>query len=852
MSEVFPASISRAIRDAAQVNDEGLSRIKQSYLERYEQIGGPAPGALTYGDAAAVAKIGVWRPEMGTWEEFKQSVSADQQHAEDILNPYIPLWFSKTEDRQNTWVQDCGTMTPAACERVKRVFRECSPKLDKPISELMQISPVNPHDSEESQFMIDVIKSMIQTIPLFLINKGGTNHTGEGAVWRWGPTLCIFAGFGLSGLRMLARALRNDQDWMHWSKCPENELVEDIKEARVTHGYPCGLVRANFRQMYAVLQNESIMRKGTEHPFGPPWMTILLALHVIKHTRFMFDIEGKPGLFVCHDGKRKYIPIEKKDIHAPISNLKSVCADMCQILGVPYNSGKSNREWIHMCSSQVMNTLSPEFFPQMHDVGDRTDLVVPTGVSWRRPYIPRGEGGWANTGIEVCNIAQINKLNGKVQSDAAVGGVAPLMYRWPLDVMERNQYLRWSTSLPDTVRAEPASAVLTRYIRNIVDRGLPEGFRIMIDTLFTADYYREKLLGSAVGSALGSEFPLVFALPEGASLDDTTNQGKSNMVRVLADAIRPGLGSEIGTIERSVSAPAMRNIAGKIATWGTFPVDEFVLPRSADHAFNQAGIQRLATGGKVNLGKAGENEVQGVSLRHFWPICAKLAPDTPDLLNRSAPIFLDTITEENAATEDDLEMIASGKIGTIMRLSHLMWMEETKILHRIRQAKLQHGKWRFHGHRTVAGILAEDGAAKLDAYLEASWNHIQGQIQLGSETGLASDVGAKEKFSFSWYFTHADESTLHYLYNECRIPARKISVLDAVRAIVEDGERRSFPAECRRGYKTEAQVETSAKKDLKKPMVRGPWALRLVKDSSGDYVMLDNAEKDDIQPEPKV
>lgn len=791
-----------AVGAAASLSSEAVKLVAAEYEKMWGVIQAPNPASLTIEDAPFIAKIGMFSPTTDqTWENFKARMSLRMQQETDIANPYLPMWSQKAEGSMSPWLVDSGSIEDEKAKaELSGIIRMCTPALNKSLYELFaNTTPVGP---APNHLMFEIADAMA-TVPYIFLNDRGASGTPD-PLWRWGSTLCQLSFLGLPAMRRFFSHFPLNEDLTHWATCPMRELFDDIMKAREKTSYPCGLHYLDFGALGRVLHRLSFKEPGTNQVRTPQWYSASVALHLFKHVRYWSPYSGQPArLVAAYRGKYTVLPLADGDaLHQDLmssANL-SVTRQICNILGMPMSTAKSGKvEWFETMIARTLSNIKPHHLPPARHVDTLTELIVPPGVRITQAEKTR-VSGWICTDLQVSNVARVDVRTGKVDTEAVITGPDALAYRWPLETLKATEYSRWSSTVPKEVVPRRASEVLRKWIRNINDMGHWDGFAAVLDSIMTLAMLRTEIGGCPVGNSMDKEFPLVFVLPTGSTADETTNQGKTTLCRVIAGALMPGV--EVTLFSRFTSAPAQRAMIGDLERFYGGILDEFILPRSPEHVLNQAGLQSIATGNNLPVGKAGEN-AKPFKLRYPLFFNAKVAPDVPDLMNRIVPIFLDALTPETKLPEEALQAIMSGYASVEMRASHLMWMQQQRVREIIcgwtenvpdgrtvhhHPLKLVTGSWRFNAHLAVAYGLASRDA--VDGYFKTAREYCATQLAAADLSGLTEDIGYRAGFDPHYYWSHADATTLEILATTTKTEAT--SPINALRAIVEDGKRRVF------------------------------------------------------------
>lgn len=769
---------------------KGLGENIEVYLSDYLKMqphipGAPLVEALTPDDVFPLTRLhDIDLVNRETWQAFCERTNAEEDELFQTANPFMPSWEFKEEGKTNAWLrsfQERGAPPDQLRERLDEVLAAVQPIGDP--RALLGIDPVGPHE----QLYLDEVVQAATTISRLFAHEIGHDSTA-GAEFRWGPTLSMLSGLGLRAMRTFGRKLaQTDEDWQFWSSpdCDDSQLKTSILEGRRISGYPAALFRADFTDLHDAVATW-IDNTGNV----PFWMQPVIALHILKYVRFTPKFNEGPAISIAYRTRHSLVPINPDGIEQTLGDPinASVANVICKHLRIPFSTGnRRNVPPMNAPVLAVLRSLRPRDLPFLRDIAKHPHLVVPPGVTISQSHAQVSSYQWANTGIEVSDAVAIDVKSGRV-GNTVVTGADALAVKWPRTILEPSDYHTWRANIPDNVAPRRPSEIVREKIKNLNTFGHDEGFNALLDALIFTALLRERLAGSVVGSFLPGEFPLVVAYPTGHTLDTTTNQGKTNLMRIVGGSICPNI--QVVNATRSSSAPAQRACAAPIEDDGTVIYDEFVLPSSHDHFMAQSGLQTLATGGRVTPGRAMENS-RGVKLRYPLFFTAKIAAFPPDMMSRQLPIFLDTLTADTRASDTELATIMSGKAANLVRLSALMWMEKHDFLKQVRAAMNVSGSWRFTGHYTVSTLLTGDRSPEpINAYFGAAMRQTAQQRLLADESGLTDNIGAVSGFDPAYYLRNASDVTLKTLAE--RTATEFVSPLSAMRILLEDMGSRSY------------------------------------------------------------
>lgn len=778
----FNPSFLNEVLASKRLSIEGLEEAKRYYLEIYEGIGAPAPGDLTTAtDLYAFSTIGAFtHAEHKTWERFRQQMVAIRQDELDSVDPYLPSYYSKTDDKPNNWTQETEGLDETQKTALSTQIKASSPQKGTLVDKLRTPPTLNKRCMEDILDVMDTVQD------LFLWSFGD----GDDAEWRWGACLCLLSGLGLDAVRHIARGARDLEDWAHWATASDTELADDILRAHQIHGTPCGLYRLEWRRLLPILQNATISKDG--QLFKPRWVQACIALHLIKHVRYCVTTSG-PSLRVTYRGTRSTFPLAREGAQMTMTSTanRANVADICKVLHLPYCGTAAKQSWLESVVFSVLSRFNPVMFARPRVLSTRYDIVCAPCVTIRRHLSPASEYRWIDAGIRVGGLASIDVKTGVVDKDFVLTGEEAAALDWPELAFDRSLFGKWLNCLPDKVEPVDPWTVIRSRVKNINDLGCPEGVAAMVNTMIFLDIFRTELLESKNCRSLANEFPLFMVLPTGHDLTDTTQQGKTIVAMAVGTCCVPGL-EKPNISNKSASAPAQRAMAAPLEHLGTALYDEFVLPNNHEHFLSQAGLQGLATGARVSPGRAGENSI-GVQLKHPLFFTVKVPAFPPDVINRTIPVFMDELTTDTRADGRTLMDLSDGLIGMEARLSALRFADEVGLLDQIRSLEPTIGAWRYRTHIMVSSLFAD--LAEVEKYLKVAATYMDEQRGLAEASGLAADIGLTEGFDPTYFWETCSDLTLEELrmkQDDLDGALGYTDPLDLLKGVIEDGGARSF------------------------------------------------------------
>jgi len=776
----FSEDFINALKKTEHVKPEDI----QALLEEYKTWRTTCPGAPEPKDLIPDHSPTVMGRESfnlasnDNWDNFHRRIKNQVEVEKDAQNPFIPFWHSKSPDKPTPWVKDTGEKLSSDCQgKLSLHFRGVTPLLNDKVENLLDLLPV---ESDDIQTYDSIVETMTHFLPIYVSPMGDYSDID----WRWSKTLCILAGLGMRGVRIFAKRMAEtseEDEWNHWATCDDAELKQEIIKSRSTSYYPFGLLRTDYPKIVRILENHSAEKV-------PTWLQVLLLTHIIKHTRFYPNYNGHPAIFAAYRTTSSMIQLHDSCIaqHLNSPANQSVLQTLCSILDVHLGTTKS-RTPLQIVAKACFKHILPCQLARPVDLSYHPDLIPPPGVTFSLAFEKRSEYRWINPGILVNNVGSIDTNTGIVTPRSYISGSKALTLNWPRREVPEDEMATWFANLPKEVKPELPSTILRRHIRNINDLGYPEGFNALVDSLILTNLVRRQLAGSEIGKLIRIEFPIVVILPVRGEKDAATNQGKTNVARILCGALVPGI--PVMQVVRGSSPPSQRSMATTLEQYGTAIYDEFVLPSGFDHFLNQQGLQLLATGGVATPGKALENS-PGVQLKYPLFLVCKFDSFPPDIKNRMLPIFLEELNSDTRSNQNELGLIMTGLIGMQVRLSALAWIKEHDFIAKVRAGTARSGEFfRYNGHVSVAEAMT-GRMYPIQDYLMAAKAQCDKQYLEADMTGLIADVGGTGSFDTKYFFETCQDETLGTLFATAKV--RPLRVLDTLRAIIEDGGRRSF------------------------------------------------------------
>lgn len=754
----------------------------------------PKVEELTPFDVPAVRAIRGISPGE-TWEQFAKKCNLNLSRRLDETNPWLPGFVNKSDDRPTSWNRsNAGTPleTSEGCQMafVKELKEVCpygaSPGLGAAGNALAH-SAIGTMVSEDVTTLGEIVDQLAK-LHRFWFKPLGAEYLD--AEFRYGKHLCLLAGLGFNVIRAVAMTLKDFYEgWDFYATCTDEQLRESVMVARRIHGYPIGLLRMDGAKLTDFLENRGCVPGD--------WFTICVLLHVLKYARFSYRGRGKVAsvIQVIVDGRRNVLELDGSQVDCAFGMSKNIKlrTDVLKALGLPTSVPAQNGSGFATPAARIMaifDMLRPSDLCKLRSLDDLNHIAVPRAVQLVPTMKYIGEYLFVDYGVGVTNVARIDYNSGKVVVEDILTGLDIGAIGWPEGELTKADLMTWKSCLPKEVIPQLPSETVFKYIRNCNDLGMPRARNAIFDTWILLNLARPKLAGTKLGNAMVNEYPIGMILPMGHTKEETTNQGKTNLGRIMLHTICPNVPVIIPS--RSSSAPAQRAAASSLDEYGTALYDEFQLPSSHEHFLAQAGLQSLATGGTVTPGRAMENS-KGVKLKHSMVICAKIGAFPVDIRNRSFCFFMDTIDDNSRCTDEELTIIGTGVAASTVRMNALAWMDRIDFVEKLNAIVPKASKHnRFSAFIAVAVALCQaNGGTEKEVYdyFEACANKCEDQHIKATESGLADEIGANGEFSARHFFNQCTVSTLEII---ARKDGKLWGAAEMLRKMVEDQDQRRF------------------------------------------------------------
>lgn len=541
-----------------------------------------------------------------------------------------------------------------------------------------------------------------------------------------------------------------------------------ITDAHKVCGWPTALIWLD----WADLPDWELDTKLKER--APDWLRLLAYLHVLKHVRRDDDT-----LVATYAGRQDTIPFPRGS--SCLGQWGLAIAPLYSVLRIP--SGK-NDSAKNSAMAAALGVISVQ-----HLLAREPLTVLPGHIlvgPWSRALpAPRGASFFRTDmrldGVWIARDGHIGPYEGS-NSDI-------LRYAWPVAKGNLARHVKgkadYAAFLPKTYDLTLPSAVLGKAFPHWIRPDGLEGmaYESMLDACLCASVVR------AGEPTVQKEYPLLAILPLDPSHAESTNQGKGLLTLAIASAMVPGIG--LTSAPDSSSAPDVRAIAAAIRRQGTVALDEFQIPTSRAHVLSRDSLQALCMGGRAASGRVysnGEEDDADLRLSHSLVLNAKWLDLADDLVNRTLPLFLDVLPDEQRARTDVKEGIESGLVGLQLRLASVALVEALRSIGWIPalgQLPAAAHAWRYVTHRKLATLILHgrtdlpvaECACMVDTVAEQLKDELTRHMQLADSSGISSTTSSGHNLRITWpaLWEGIDDTTMGNLYGsagmeyECKV-----------------------------------------------------------------------------------
>lgn len=649
------------------------------------------------------------------YADFCAEIDREHQHLASQVDPKRPIY--NNEERK-------GWSAFTAPEEQRDALTNLCASIDIP--------------DDPGQDVLDVLLAMVDRLSRWytLPRAGVEEKNADFAFYR---LRCVLAAGGFTNWKVLSSLVLSQV-----GECPYNpdetreEWEKALVEAHRTCGWPSTLLWLDWASI-------------PDFEGDCDWMKPIAFCHFLKHVR-----RASTHLHMVYRGTIEFSPLEAKRRSRAIGT-PVFWQNYSRVLAKP-SGDKSAKASALVWAAAI---LGPDDLLPAIPVSDLPGEVLAGPWSTLLPaYIPPVPGffcpGTRLAGVWRADHGKVVPYEGDEQDCLGIA------WNTATAASEDHGRLRalFAASLPKTYPRVSPSTLLKKAFPHLL---LPEegttdhaGYCALIDAVFCASILRH---GVGARPDLLREFPLVCILPATPSAEESTNQGKGLLCQSIAGAFAPGV--PLTSAPDSSSAPDSRAVADELRNFGTLALDEFQIPASRSHILSRDNLQALCTAGSVASGRVFENAGK-VALRHSLVVNAKWLDLSADLRNRSLPLFLGQLSEEQRARIDIKEMLESGQFALLLRLAAVSLVESTGIRELGRPSgKSNSTAWRFTTHRMVAAHILREANPALDLTSDAAYDVVDSvradldddlarHQQMADETGLSASTSAGVNIRLSW------------------------------------------------------------------------------------------------------
>jgi hypothetical protein len=549
--------------------------------------------------------------------------------------------------------------------------------------------------------VLDVFLQFCNLLPRTSLLPANFSDADNNAEWHWAKVRCVLGGAGYAHHKALADHLEESYPGCPLHPDEDRETWWDrLRSAHTMCGWPATLAWAKWSSVVNCLHFRD------RDCDVAAWCHTVALFHLLKHVRVRRK-SGQTIVMFDHAATGLDWPngtnVPGGDLSTRVKLAAALRCPVARAKGMINPIAKALNSWLSVLV--VMDYL------QQLPVVEVSPLVL-TGT-WSSLMPSPKDTGFFQHGLRLDGVWQANmdtrKIDRERGDDATILG-----YAWNLSpnsdlASEREQF---RASLPDTW---PRDVSPWQWVRkcfpNIDDRIKDDAaYQCLFDAIICCAMMKNE--PDAV--ELKAETPILVVFPSDATPQASTNTGKTRLShRVLANCFRPGITLSCPSGGSSTSAPDERALASLIRNEGTLSLDEF-WPMSDSGILGNRALQSMTVDGVPNVGQCYENEPEKIRLK--FPICANMKTNRfkHDVANRTLPVWLRMFTPEEMGNADNLSLVESGKLSTLLRLSAVELVIRNELF--IAAARKVGGSpyWRWHQHLEVARVLADLRGVKRD------------------------------------------------------------------------------------------------------------------------------------------
>lgn len=695
-----------------------MTTLQDVYQERAPLLAG-APAWGTEEATRYAPYIGKEFAEGTTWEQYKAEVDREKSHLMAQADPRLPVYpieglgdwksFFAPEDIRDRLTKHALGITPDA--NASGVFEVYSALVAR------------------CAWWAGVPESLDE----------------KNADFCFARMRCVLGGAGFSNWKALASAVCDQ-----YPECPfvpdqhEAGWAADNLAAHRTCGWPTTLLWWDWNKVPDAAPSEAGRHMDE-------WLKPLALAHVLKHVR-----RSPTGLVLTYAAlvETAALPQTSRTVGSSPPFLQA--ASTVLRASEPKKSAKASALlWAY-------RRLAADDLLPARPLSDLPGDILTGPWSTALPVPTTGAALFLNPGRALSGVwraagGRITPYNGD-ESD---------ILDWAWNYQDANSVIRadslasFTSQLPATYPQIRPTTLLRKAFPHwcLPEEGTPDlaAYLAMVDAVLCAGLLRNR------SPDLRREFPLVAVLPISPSAEESTNQGKGLLTRAMAGCAVPGI--DLLTAPDSGSAPDSRAIADVINRYGTAALDEFQVPTSRSHCLSRDNLQSLCTGGVVSSGKVYENSGE-IRLRHSLFVNAKWLDLADDLVNRTLPVFLGPLPDEQRGRTDVKTLLENGTFATLLRLAAVSTIEKYRLDEVVAKGasvgQTTASAWRFTMHRQLAITLVGGEAALIDEACLSQSDDLKRHMQLADESGVSSTSSSGKNIRVSWpaFWAGIDETSL--------------------------------------------------------------------------------------------
>ena len=693
-----------------------MNLLELYHANAHRITGIPAPDEITEEDIPYIRYLGKPFADGVTWDTFRAEIDRESTHLAAQADPRLPIY---PDEERKGWQ---ALNVPADAQEA--------------VTGLCQAAPMG-----EAPGLFPVYLSMVGRLARwYSLPKAGIEE--KNADFAFYRLRCVLSGAGFAHWRLLARAVCEQAEGCPFDPLESSaEWGKHLIEAHRACGWPTSLLWLDWASI-----------PDWDGDEAPEWLRAVAMCHLLKHVRCAPD-----HLHIAYRGVIESIPHNTRVFRSVGCPQFWNAAAHCLRRPEAKNSTKKK------ALTWAAASLGADDLLRCAPSTELPGAILAGPWSTLLPQVYPGPASFLSPGVRISGAWR-----------AANGSITPfegneddvLAFAWntttAADFTKQRQLFEYS--LPDSYPETSPSAILTEIYPHWV---LPEGedrvgYLALVDSILCAAVLRPSR------PDLLREYPLLAVLPVYPSAELTTNQGKGLLVGAIAGAMAVGI--PVLTAPNSSSAPDSRSVAAELERWGTLALDEFRIPDTPSHVLARDNLQSLCTGGVISSGKALKNEGT-VRLHYSLVLNAKWLDLSPDLRNRTIPIFLDNLPDEQRARTDIKDDLESGKYALYLRLAAVSLVERLGLQQQSRVLKASPHAWRFTSHRAIASAIAcagipdctmEKAQRLVDDVRLSMDNDLEYHQQLADQNGVSASSATGQNVRLSWhaFWAGADDATI--------------------------------------------------------------------------------------------